>query len=85
MKWDVVKVVPQDNMTLSVLFKDGLKGRVRFLESHLTGVFVPLKDPAVFSQVFVNHGAVTWSDGEIDLAPDAMYEEIKKHGEWVLK
>jgi hypothetical protein len=22
--------------------------------------------------------------GNIDLAPDAMYEAIKKHGEWVL-
>ncbi|RPI04004.1 MAG: DUF2442 domain-containing protein, partial [Zetaproteobacteria bacterium] len=36
-----------------------------------------------FSQVFVAHGAVTWP-GEIDLAPDAMYAEIKKLGRWVL-
>jgi hypothetical protein len=28
-------------------------------------------------------GAVTWP-GEIDLAPDAMHDEIKKNGKWVL-
>jgi len=27
---------------------------------------------------------VTWP-GEIDLAPDAMYREIKKAGKWVLR
>jgi len=26
-------------------------------------------------------GFVSWPD-EIDLAPDAMYDEIKQHGEW---
>jgi hypothetical protein len=29
-------------------------------------------------------GAVTWP-GDIDLAPDAMYREIKRSGEWVLR
>jgi hypothetical protein len=31
----------------------------------------------------VTHGAVTWP-GEIDLAPDAMYAEIKRGGHWIL-
>jgi hypothetical protein len=52
--------------------------------THLHGVFEPLKDPAVFSQVRVEAGAVTWP-GEIDLAPDAMYNEIKRSGEWILR
>ena len=42
-----------------------------------------MADPARFAQAFVVHGAVTWP-GEIDLAPDAMYAEIKKLGRWVL-
>ena len=33
--------------------------------------------------LFVEHGAVTWP-GELDLAPDAMYREIKKNGFWKL-
>jgi hypothetical protein len=28
-----------------------------------------------FSQVFIDHGAVAWP-GDIDLAPDAMYEDV---------
>jgi hypothetical protein len=36
-----------------------------------------------FAQVSIEMGATTWP-GEIDLAPDAMREEIKKHGEWRL-
>jgi len=35
-----------------------------------------LTDLALFEQVFVEHGAVTWP-GEIDLAPDAMYRKIQ--------
>jgi hypothetical protein len=50
----------------------------------LTGVFAALKDPETFARVFVDHGAVAWP-GDIDLAPDAMYSEIKQHGEWVLR
>jgi hypothetical protein len=29
--------------------------------------------------VYIDHGAVAWP-GEIDLAPDAMYEQIAKQG-----
>ncbi len=43
-----------------------------------------LKDDALFRRAYVEHGAVTWP-GELDLAPDAMYGEIKRHGEWVLR
>ena len=48
------------------------------------GVFTSHIDPAHFAQVFVEHGAVT-GPGEIDLAPDAMYAEIKKACKWVLQ
>jgi hypothetical protein len=32
----------------------------------------------------VEFGSVSWP-GDIDLAPDAMYREIKSTGEWVLR
>jgi hypothetical protein len=69
---------------LAVRFVDGTEGTVRFELSHLRGVFEVLKDPDVFSQARVEHGVVTWP-GEIDLAPDAMYREIQRTGEWVLR
>ncbi len=84
MKWDVVEVKPELPLSLHVRFADGTKGRVRFESSYLTGVFQVLNDQSVFQQVHVDSGAVVWP-GALDLAPDAMYEEIKTCGEWVLR
>lgn len=36
--------------------------------------FKPLSDEQVFKNVQVTHGFVTWMDGEIDCAPEYMYE-----------
>lgn len=83
MYWDVTQVIPHPERTLWVSFADGTAGHVKFSKQFFTGVFAPLKDPAFFGQVFVFEGAVMWP-GELDIAPDAMYHEIKKHGEWVL-
>jgi hypothetical protein len=49
----------------------------------LNGVFEALKSPDIFSKVNCEKGFVEWP-GEIDLAPDAMYEEVKKNGVWEL-
>jgi len=40
--------------------------------------------PPVRERAYVNDGAVTWP-GELDLAPDAMYDEIKANGRWVVE
>jgi hypothetical protein len=84
MPYDVVSVAPVSHLVISVRFVDGLTGEVEFKESHLFGVFEALKEPALFTQVRCDHGFVEWP-GEIDLAPDAMYEEVKKNGRWVLE
>jgi Protein of unknown function (DUF2442) len=84
MYWDVIEVMPETHLTLQVRFTDGLTGKVRFLPSHLKGVFAPLQQADFFKKVFVEDGVVSWP-GEIDLAPDAMHDEIRQHGEWVLK
>ncbi|MFA7495047.1 MAG: DUF2442 domain-containing protein [Acidithiobacillus sp.] len=83
MEWDVIEVHAEPPLVLKVRFADGTQGQVRFEPSHLTGVFAPSKDPAIFSRVHIDHGALTWP-GDVDLAPDAMYDAIKAHGEWVL-
>lgn len=82
--WDVIKVEAIAPLTLFVEFEDGLKGHVRFKPSHLRGVFEKLKDPDYFRQVGIAYGAVSWPNEDPDLAPDAMYDEIKAYGEWVL-
>ena len=83
MKWDVVHVETTAPLTLQVQFADGTVGKVQFEPSHLTGVFATLRDPAIFNQAYIDDGAVAWR-GNLDLAPDAMYAEIKARGEWVL-
>ena len=83
MYWDVIDVKPLDGLGLFVRFADGLTGEVRFTSEYLTGVFEPLKNPAFFKQVYLDHGAVAWPV-QIDLAPDAMCREIKEKGVSVL-
>jgi len=77
MYWDVVEVRAEPDYTLFVRFADGVSGRVRISPDRLTGVLAPLRDRRFFEQVFIDNGAVAWP-GEIDLAPDAMYEEVSK-------
>jgi hypothetical protein len=50
---------------------------------HLTGVFAPLNGPQFFSRVFIESGALAWPNN-INLAPDAVYQKIKKQGECLL-
>lgn len=85
--WRVKEVTPLDDYSLNVKFMDGLQGFVNILQlvnSDKAGVFEALKDKDYFKQVYVEHGVVTWP-GELDLAPDAMYMEIKKNGKWIVK
>lgn len=83
MEWDVTDVRVVGDHTLWVRFKDNLEGWVKFLPSFFYGVFEPLREQKEFEKVRLGEGFVTWP-GDLDLAPDAMYDEIRAHGEWVL-
>lgn len=85
--WRLAQVKPLKDYAIEVTFVDGTHGFVemeQMIMNQNAGVFAKLKDIDLFNQVYLEHGAVTWP-GEIDLAPDAMYDEIKQHGKWVLK
>jgi hypothetical protein len=86
--WRVTFVTALPDSRLRVVFVDGTTGEVHmshFLsDSKLNGtIFQPLRDPALFAQAQVVLGAVQWPNGA-DLAPDAMYDAIREHGQWVL-
>jgi len=81
---DVIKAKVVKHLEIRVIFADGTSGRVLILPSHLYGVFERLQDPDFFNRMTVENGYVSWP-GEIDLAPDAMYEAIQQKGEWVLQ
>lgn len=84
--WRIAEVGSRPGYRLHVRFNDGTEGTVdmaRFLGSSRAGVFSTLRDEALFQQVRLKWGVVTWP-GDLDLAPDAMYAAIKQRGEWVL-
>lgn len=84
--WRVIEVHTLPDYRLAVKFMDGTTGEVdlsHLVMSDSAGIFAQLRDPVLFAQAYVEYGAVVWP-GEIDLAPDAMYDEIKKKGRWVL-
>ena len=84
--WRVAEVEALPGWRLRVRHNDGVAGTVDMaglVHSPGAGVFAALRDEAVFGRVFLDLGAVTWP-GEIDLAPDAMHDEIAAAGEWVL-
>ena len=84
MYWDVVEANVLGTLEFAVTFADGLSGKVKILPTHLYGVFEKLRDPDFFMKLRVTDGFVSWPD-DIDIAPDAMYREIKSKGTWVLE
>jgi hypothetical protein len=79
MHWSVVAVEALPDYRIAVKFADGTEGVVDLTDDLWGPMFEPLKDPARFAQVTIDReaGAVCWPDGP-DLAPDAMYDEIKR-------
>jgi hypothetical protein len=85
--WRVAEARSLPGFRLLVRFADGTAGEVDMSEmiaSSEAGVFAALRDEGLFARFHVLCGAVTWP-GELDLAPDAMYDEIRANGEWVLR
>lgn len=81
---DVVEAHITGDLEFVVRFADGLEGPVRLRASFLHGVFEALRDRGTFRQLTVENGFVSWP-GDIDLAPDAMYDAIRRNGAWVLE
>jgi hypothetical protein len=85
--WRLTKVKSLANYRLKVEFIDGTQGFVDMSQKILSkkaGVFSKLISIELFNQVYLDYGAVTWP-GDIDLAPDAMHDEITRSGQWILK
>lgn len=80
--WHVTAAKPLPGYRLDVTFADGLSGVVDLSDVPHTGVFAPWADPDYFAQARVDEemGTVVWPNGA-DVAPDAMYDDVKRpHG-----
>jgi hypothetical protein len=83
-EYTVVSVEPIGTHRLAVRFADGVSGEVELRDSFFRGVFAAIRDPVVFAMVHCREGFVAWP-GDLDLAPDAMHQEIAQNGRWVLQ
>ncbi|MDO8954249.1 MAG: DUF2442 domain-containing protein [Gammaproteobacteria bacterium] len=82
--WRAIEILPLPNYRLQVKFIDRSSGTVnmeKLITSAGAGVFSKLRDQAFFNKVYIERGVITWP-GELDLAPDAMYDAIQQSGEW---
>ena len=76
----VTEAKPLRGGIMLVTFSTGEKRL--FDTTRLTGsAFVPLADEEVFSHPVIFHGVITWKNGEIDIAPETVYQESYAYSE----
>ena len=77
----MLQIVAADRLgdyRLMVTFNDGEK---RIFDGHslLDGpVFAPLADEKVFNDYTLDYETLTWLNGEVDIAPEFVYEHSEK-------
>lgn len=70
----IIDVKSRGGYELDVLFSNGDR-RIFDGRKLLSGeVFAPLADEKVFSDYHLDYETLTWLDGEIDVAPEFVYE-----------
>ena len=67
-------VRPLPNYKLWVRFNTGEAKVFDFSEILSAPAFSPLKDKEVFNSVYIDYGVAVWNDGDIDIAPEYLYE-----------
>ncbi len=68
-------VRPLDDSRLWVRFNTGEAKIFDFKPLLSTPAFAPLADPVVFAGVYIDYGVTVWNDGDIDIAPEALYRD----------
>lgn len=68
----------QDNYQLGITFNNGERGILDMKPYLDFGVFQKLKETSYFSNVSVAFDTVEWSDIEVDLDPEFVYEKTMK-------
>jgi len=76
---DVTGVEVLGDHRLRLTFADGVVGDVDFADHEWRGVFEPLCDPQRFAGVTVEAGTIVWHQEGLDMAPEPLYAEAKRH------
>ena len=70
----IVEAKPLRGRMMLVTFSTGEK---RLFDTTLLEgkAFIPLADEKIFNSPVLFHGILTWNNGEIDIAPEKVYQE----------
>ena len=76
MYFDVKHAELSGGHNVQLTFEDGSAGKVDLRNYIKEGtVFSRLGDPAYMSTMRVEYGTLVWGEGEVDIAPEALYQE----------
>lgn len=67
-------VRPLDDYKLWLRFNNGEIKIFDFKPELDFPAFSPLKDKALFNSVYIDYGVTVWNDGDIDIAPEHLYQ-----------
>ena len=67
-------VRPLPNHMLWIRFNNGEAKTFDFKPLLNSAAFEPLKNEEVFKNVYIDYGCTVWNDGDIDIAPEYLYE-----------
>lgn len=71
----VCGVRPMDGHMLWVRFNNGETRLFDFTPLLNVPAFAPLADESVFRNVYIDYGVPVWNDGDIDIAPETLYNK----------
>ena len=75
---EVTRVEYRGDHVYRLWFDDGLEGEVNFWEYLGRGpIFEPFADLEFFRQARVEGGTITWPNGA-DVAPETLYEKVRR-------
>ena len=70
----VCGVRPLEGHKLWLRFNTGEAKVFNFAPLLKEAAFAPLSDEDVFRGVYIDYGVTVWNDGDIDIAPEYLYE-----------
>jgi hypothetical protein len=71
----VVSVQPLDDYRMHLEFSTGEIKEFDFAPLLDTLCFQPLREKALFDRVYLDHGIPSWNRGNIDIAPEVLFDE----------
>ena len=80
----IMDIKSLDDMMMVITFETGEKRLFDVSQLLQYPAFAPLADEAVLKSARIEWGVVTWCNGEIDIAPEIMYENSFPYQEMII-